>query len=166
MSFDNPKTYEIAVEPGQEVWAEMQPILIEHYEEIRQRQIAEDDYDPGPYNPRHDQYMQSFLSGHFVMYIMRFEGQIVGYYGAWLTHDMTNSAYACNDAGFYVTPDHRKGSGRKLLNYAIKDMRERGVTNFNLAVMDDMRLEKLLTRMGFVRLGVGMRKVLSHGVLS
>ena len=49
----------------------------------------------------------------------------------------------------FVLKDHRNGVGKKLVQFALEDLKSRGVKRLTVSAMTDLRVAKLWGRMGF-----------------
>ena len=141
-----PITY--AVERATDIIEEIKPLLQEHYEEIARHQ------DKIKLNPNYDTYRSMDEAGLLHVITVRDDGVLVGYF---ICVVMPNLHYqdclcAVNDILFVGKP-YRKGLlAFKMLKYAEKTLRERGVDK----VLINMKLAHdfgpLLERLGYVEI--------------
>ncbi|EDM71047.1 hypothetical protein RAZWK3B_16660 [Roseobacter sp. AzwK-3b] len=95
--------------------------------------------------------------GQLIAYTARCNGDPVGYLLVYLTRDHRSGAiYAIEDC-LFVHPDHRTGVGRKLIEFAVRDLSDKpNVERFEVTAAGDPRFAKALSRMGFVQSAIQM----------
>jgi ribosomal protein S18 acetylase RimI-like enzyme len=84
------------------------------------------------------------------------EGKAVGYCNVYVTNDMHNHDLIAQEDTIYVVPEHRNGIGKKLVQFALEELRRRGVKRVMVAAMTDLRVAKMWRRMGFKELATQM----------
>lgn len=141
--------YQISIENGWENLPEVFPLYATHYREMQER-LASEGMDIPPFNPRIDAYVRAWQSGELINYIVRDEdGAAVGYSNVYLAHDMHNSEMIAQEDTIFVLKPHRRGVGRRLTRFILDDLRARGVKRAFITTATDLRVAKMLTRLGF-----------------
>lgn len=148
-------SYSIALERGDENYAELEPNYRRHYEEMAER-LTRDGFTVSPYKPRLDAYFQSFRTGHLLNYVARHNGQAVGHANIYITNDMHNGDLIAMEDVLYVVPEHRNGTGKLLVKAVLQDLKARGVLRAHVSALTDLRVAKLWRRMGFRDLATQM----------
>jgi ribosomal protein S18 acetylase RimI-like enzyme len=69
---------------------------------------------------------------------------------------MHNQDLIAQEDTIFVTKDHRNGVGKKLVNYALGELRQREVKRVLVSAMTDLRVAKLWSRMGFKEVATQM----------
>jgi len=131
-----------------ETYDELEPLYRQHYFEMCER-LAKDGIQYPPYNPRLDKYIESGESGWLLTFLIRLDGQPVGYSNVYLTNDMHNGDLIAQEDTIFVLKDHRNGVGKKLVKVILEELKERGVKRVIVSAMTDLRVAKLWGRMGF-----------------
>jgi predicted acetyltransferase len=131
-----------------ETYDELEPLYRQHYKEMCER-LANDGIHYPPYNPRLDKYIESGESGWLLTFLIRLDGQPVGYSNVYLTNDMHNGDLIAQEDTIFVLKDHRNGVGKKLVKVILEELKERGVKRVIVSAMTDLRVAKLWGRMGF-----------------
>jgi len=67
----------------------------------------------------------------------------------YVTNDMHNHDLIAQEDTVYVLPEHRTGWGRKLIQEVHNELKRRGVKRLNITTATDLRVSKLLGRMGY-----------------
>lgn len=142
-------TYLLALENGSETLAELFPLYIEHYEEMRAR-LIKDGIETSPFNPQIPEYISRWESGVLQNYTVRTEaGEAVGYANIYITRDMHNGDLIGQEDTVFVLRPHRNGIGRKLVRFVLDDLRSRGAKRAYMTAMTDLRAVPLWKRIGF-----------------
>lgn len=141
-------SYTFHIEKFHENYSEMELLYRQHYSEMLER-LAKNGIEYSPYNPRLDQYFMASEGGWLISYIVRLDGKAVGYCNVYLTNDMHNRDLIAQEDALFVLKAHRSGVGKKLVEYGLNDLRNRGVKRLNVNAMTDLRVAKLWERMGF-----------------
>lgn len=141
-------SYTFHIEKFHENYSEMELLYRQHYSEMLER-LAKNGIEYSPYNPRLDQYFMASEGGWIISYIVRLDGEAVGYCNVYLTNDMHNRDLIAQEDALFVLKSHRSGVGKKLVEYGLNDLRNRGVKRLNVNAMTDLRVAKLWERMGF-----------------
>jgi hypothetical protein len=142
------RDYAFSVEDGRVTLAEMFPLYASHYREMQTR-LANDGIQIGDFNPRIDEYVKGWGSGHIVHYVIRLDGRAVGYSNIYLTNDMHNSEFIASEDTIFVAKDHRNGVGKKFAKFILDDLKARGVKRVLISAVTDLRVAKIWARMGF-----------------
>jgi ribosomal protein S18 acetylase RimI-like enzyme len=140
--------YTFAQESLIDTYAEMEWLYREHYAEMAERKESLG-LSVSPYNPRLDLYFASAERGDLLTFVARHDGKPVGYINVYITNDMHNHDKIASEDVLFVTKAHRNGLGKKLVQFGLEELRNRGVKHLNVAALTDLRVEKLWRRMGF-----------------
>ena len=141
-------SYTFHIEKFHENYPEMESIYQQHYADMTDR-LSKIGVECSPFNPRLDQYFAASEGGWLISYITRLDGKAVGYCNVYITNDMHNRDLIAQEDALYVLKAHRSGVGKKLVEYGLSDLRDRGVKRLNVNAMTDLRVAKLWERMGF-----------------
>jgi GNAT superfamily N-acetyltransferase len=124
-SSTNKTGYSIQEEPfTAELYDEVYPTLIEHWEEVAE------DQDKIKMNPDEGTYHLMAESKSLHCLVCRYEGKVVGYLVTFFIHNphYKDHLYAQNDI-FFLHPDHRKGLlGYRMIKEHERMMKEKGVS--------------------------------------
>ena len=138
----------IARENARETLAEIMPLYLAHYEEMRAR-LAEIGVNYGDVAPDLNRYLRFSDAGALIHLVARADGEAVGYANAFIGPNMHNGEIeACEDAVFAL-PAHRRGIGRRLYLALIEAARDAGVKRLKAGSTTDPRAAMLMERMGF-----------------
>lgn len=113
-----------ALERFADVYEEMYPLLIEHYDEISQHK------EQGiPLAPQPEVYQARENAGNLLMVIARDSGRIVGYFVAIIAPALHyQSCLTCSPDIFYVQQDYRRGGAALgMFQFVEAELRRRGV---------------------------------------
>ena len=141
-------SYTFHIEKFHENYHEMESIYQQHYADMTDR-LSKIGVECSPFNPRLDQYFAASEGGWLISYIVRLDGKAVGYCNVYITNHMHNRDLIAQEDALYVLKAHRSGVGKKLVEYGLSDLRDRGVKRLNVNAMTDLRVAKLWERMGF-----------------
>lgn len=114
-----------------------------------QARLEADGIPIGDYNPRLKQYFEAMDGGWLLTFVVRSDGQAVGYSNVWLTQDMHNSELIGMEDTIYILPEHRNGIGKKLVKFILADLKGRGVKRAVITPVTDLRVAVIWKRMGF-----------------
>jgi len=120
----------------------------QHYNEMRDR-LEKEGVPCSPYNPRLDEYERASRGGWLLTFVLLFDETPIGYCNVYITSDMHNQDLIAQEDTVYVVPEHRNGVGRKLIKVVHEDLKSRGVKRLNITTATDLRVSKLLSRMGY-----------------
>ena len=140
--------YEIRLEKFKETYSELEPLYRQHYSEMVER-LAEQGVQYSPYNPRLDEYIRAGEGGWLLTFVLRLDGKAVGYSNVYITNDMHNQDLIAQEDTVFVLKEHRTGWGRKLIRSVHEELEKRGVKRLNITTATDLRVSKLLSRMGY-----------------
>ena len=140
--------YEIRLEKFKETYSELEPLYRQHYSEMGER-LAEQGVQYSPYNPRLDEYIRAGEGGWLLTFVLRLDGMAVGYSNVYITNDMHNQDLIAQEDTVFVLKEHRTGWGRKLIRAVHEELEKRGVKRLNITTATDLRVSKLLSRMGY-----------------
>lgn len=142
-------SYRFSLERFEQTYRELEPLYRQHYAEMQKR-FKENGIEISPYNPRLDMYVKASLEGYLLNFVARTEeADAVGYSNVYLTNDMHNGDLIAREDTIYIAPEHRNGVGRKLVQFVLEDLGQRGVKRGYVAALTDLRVAKLWNRMGF-----------------
>ncbi|TJV42412.1 MAG: GNAT family N-acetyltransferase [Mesorhizobium sp.] len=144
--------YEISLESFKTAWGELEPLCSTHYGEMQARMAAEG-MKIGPFKPRLGVYGES---SHLLCFVVRKEGEAVGYAFIWVTQDMHNSELIGMEDTIYIRPDHRNGIGRRFTKHILADLKARGCQRAHVTIATDLRVAKMCERVGFKRSAIAM----------
>lgn len=150
-----PGEYVIARESGDANYGELEPLYKQHYGEMRER-LSANGQEIGEFNPRLNEYFEAWGAGWLLNYVVRLEGEPVGYANIYLTNDMHNGELIAQEDAIYMLPEHRNGTGKKLAQRILDDLREMGVKRAFIEPVTDLRVEVIWQRMGFEPLATKM----------
>lgn len=148
-------TYGIGLERGDQNFADLEPLYRQHYGEMQDR-LRADGMDVSDFDMRLDQYNAAWRGGWLLNFVVRHNGEAVGYSNVYLTNDMHNRDLIAQEDAVYVMPEHRNGIGRKLVLFVLDHLRERGVKRAYIEAVTDLRAEKLWRRIGFKEVATKM----------
>jgi GNAT superfamily N-acetyltransferase len=140
--------YEITLENFRETYSELEPLYRQHYSEMVER-LAGQGVHYSPYNPRLDEYIKAGDGGWLLTFVLRLDGKAVGYSNVYITNDMHNQDLIAQEDTVFVLKEHRTGWGRKLIRAVHEELEKRGVKRLNITTATDLRVSKLLSRMGY-----------------
>lgn len=141
-------TYSFALENFRESLPDLMPLYRQHYAEMQAR-LASDGIDIPDFNPRVSEYQKAADAGYLLNYVVRIDGQPVGYSNVYLTNDMHNSEFMATEDTIFIVKEHRNGVGRKLVRAILEDLKRRGVKRVMVSPVTDLRVGKIWERMGF-----------------
>ncbi|TIR87965.1 MAG: GNAT family N-acetyltransferase, partial [Mesorhizobium sp.] len=95
-------------------------------------------------------------AGHLLCFVVRVEGEAVGYAFIWLTQDMHNSEPIAMEDTIYMRPDHRNGIGRRFTKHILAELKARGCVRAHVTIATDLRVAKMCERVGFKRSAIAM----------
>ena len=144
--------YTITIEPFTSAYADIEPLCRAHYGEMRERMEAEG-MKIGDYNPRLHLYREAT---HLLCFVVRHEGEAIGYALIWLTQDMHNSELISQEDTIYIRRDHRNGIGRKFTRHILAELKARGCVRAHVTIATDLRVAKMCERVGFKRSAIAM----------
>ena len=140
--------YTITLEKFKETYSELEPLYRQHYSEMVER-LAGQGVHYSPYNPRLDEYIRAGDGGWLLTFVLRLDGKAVGYSNVYITNDMHNQDLIAQEDTVFVLKEHRTGWGRKLIRAVHEELEKRGVKRLNITTATDLRVSKLLSRMGY-----------------
>lgn len=140
--------YVFSIEPFEDSYPELEPLYRAHYSEMQDR--LERDGAPIPnYNPRLAQYVDASRRGDLFTWVVRLNGEAVGYCNIYLTKDMHNGQLIAQEDAIFMLKEHRKGAGTRLVKAIISDLTPRGVKRIHITPVTDLRVAKIWERIGF-----------------
>ncbi|RWX61802.1 N-acetyltransferase [Mesorhizobium sp. M4B.F.Ca.ET.190.01.1.1] len=145
-------SYDIAIENFNEAWPELEPLCRRHYGEMQARMAAEG-MTIGDFKPRLNVYGSA---SHLLCFVVRNEGEAVGYAFIWITQDMHNSEHIAMEDTIYMRPDHRNGIGRRFTRHILAELKARGCVRAHVTIATDLRVAKMCERVGFKRSAIAM----------
>lgn len=148
-------TYEIHLEKFGEVYDEVCFLFAEHYAEM-QRRLESKGIKVSPFAMRVKVYEAYNDQGWMRFYVLRKDGNPVGYGIVYVTQDMHNGDQIAQEDALYVLKEHRNGIGKSLVRHVIADLAQLGVKRLIVSAVTDLRVSKLWRRMGFKDLAMQM----------
>jgi len=133
---------------GREFHPVLEPLYKQHYAEMQAR-LAGDGIAIGDYNPQLDRYFAAFDSGELLTFIVVENETVVGYSNVWVCLDMHNSEMIATEDTIYMLPEHRNGTGKKLVRFIMDVLKGLGVKRILISPVTDLRVGKIWGRMGF-----------------
>lgn len=140
--------YTIATEKLAEVHETLTPLFREHYQEMADR-LAGEGIHISPFNPRTTDYLSYAAAGLLKTFVVRHNGDPVGYANVYLMPDMHNQDLVAHEDTIFITKEHRNGIGKSLVRYGLAELAKAGARRLTVTAMTDCRVEKLWQRMGF-----------------
>ena len=141
-------SYAIKVETFDATYAELEPLYRKHYSEMQAR-LAAEGIETAEYKPRLDEYSKASNGGWLLTFVLRCDGVAVGYSNIYITNDMHNGELISQEDTIYVLQEHRRFAGRMLIKAVHAELKRYGVKRLNVTTMTDLRVSKLLQRMGY-----------------
>lgn len=142
----NPKYY-ISVESYYNTYNELKVLYKQCYDELAE--ISKKDGRIYPeYNPWLESYRISDEANALILYVVRVEGNAIGYCIMYLTQDTGNQELITYEDSIYIIPEHRNGIGKLLGKGIVEDMRNRGVKRIVLSAINDSIIN-MWKRIGF-----------------
>lgn len=141
-------SYEITIEKFLFTYLELEPLYRQHYNEMTDR-LEASGIKCSPYNPRIENYVAISEAGGLLTFVLRHEGKACGYSNIYLTNDMHNNDPIAQEDTVYVLKEHRNGIGRRLIQFVHEELKRRGIKRLNITTGTDLRVSKLLERMGY-----------------
>ncbi|CAB3731171.1 GNAT family N-acetyltransferase [Paraburkholderia rhynchosiae] len=135
-----------SIERFSDVYREMYPLLVEHYDEISQHK------EHGvPLEPLSDVYAAREAAGTLLMVIAREGGTIVGYFIAVIAPALHyGSCLTCSPDIFYVKWDRRRdGTAAAMFQFVEKEIRRRGVKVWMVGSKHAHDVTQLFEYLGF-----------------
>jgi GNAT superfamily N-acetyltransferase len=148
-------SYEITIEKFASTYKELEPLYRQHYSEMTER-LEEAGVKASPYNPRLDEYVKASEGGWLLTFVLRHEGNVCGYSNVYITNDMHNQDLIAQEDTVFVLKEHRNGMGKRLINFVHEELKRRGVKRLNITTATDLRVSKLLSRMGYKHIAHSM----------
>ena len=142
-------SYSFALEDGEANYPELEKLYRAHYAEMRER-LSKDGVDIPDYNPRLSLYFNANKQGYLLNIVARTdEGEAVGYCNVYITNDMHNGDLIAREDTLYVTPEHRNGVGRRMVQWGLQELKGRGCKRLLVQPATDLRVGAIWQRMGF-----------------
>lgn len=136
---------EFQTESFNNVWGEIQPLLVRHWDEVACKEIC------GDLNVNDELYRRIEEVGALHITTARDKGKLVGYAAYFIMPNMHYSHLLTADPDvFFLAPEHRKGlAGLRLLQAAERALIELGVTTIVQKVKTEHDCGALFKRMGY-----------------
>ena len=148
-------SYTFARENFEATYPEIEPLYRQHYKEMSDR-LSEQGVELAPYAPRLKEYCAYGNTDFLMTLILRHEGKAVGYCNVYVTTDMHNGEIIATEDTLFVTKEHRNGVGKKLVAFALSELKKRNVKRLLVSANTDLRVAKLWGRMGFKEIATQM----------
>ena len=72
---------------------------------------------------------------------------------------MHNGEKIAQEDTIYIVPEHRNGTGKSLMKFIHSELKDRGVKRLNITTATDLRVGKLLGRIGYAQTAQAMTLV-------
>jgi ribosomal protein S18 acetylase RimI-like enzyme len=148
-------SYIITQEKFTDTYLELEPLYRQHYFEMVER-LNKEGFEYSPYNPRLTEYGAACDRGDLLTFVLRHDGVACGYINVFVTLDMHNHDPIAQEDTIFVLKEHRNGVGKKLVEFGLNELKNRGVKRLHVSAMTDLRVAKLWRRMGFKEAAVQM----------
>lgn len=148
-------TYAFTIENFADNYPEIEPLYRQHYQEMADR-LATEGVQIATYSPRLDEYYKAANGGWLLNIIARLDGEAIGYTNVYITNDMHNGERIAQEDTVFITKAHRNGVGRRLVKFALEELRQRGVRRLLVTAVTDTRAVPLWRRMGFKEIATQM----------
>jgi ribosomal protein S18 acetylase RimI-like enzyme len=147
--------YTISEEKLPRIYSELEPLFRAHYQQMSERLCTAQVVVP-EYCPRLDEYFRAADAGWLKTFVLRCDGKACGYALVYVTNDMHNGELIAQEDVLFVSPEHRNGVGKKLVQFGVEFLRALGVKRLSVSAVTDLRVAKLWKRMGFKETAVQM----------
>ena len=140
--------YSISIEKFEDIREELLPLATLHYEEMSKgfRVIG---VELPEYNPDFDEHERNSKVGNLLMYTLRYDNELVGYFGVYFSKSLDTQLPIAYDGGVYVRKDHRNGIGTDMVSFVLADLSNRDIISFELVSRTDPRFTEKFEKMGF-----------------
>jgi len=103
---------------------------------------------------------QALRNPNYELLVAELEGEVVGFIDQWVIHDFVHGAKLGYVHSLYVSPEHRKkGIASKLLQEAMKNARDMGVSEIHITTrFDNKPAINLYRKHGLVRKHLQLEK--------
>ena len=123
--------------------------------DLRSLVILAEEFIPGEADngKRIDVLKQALRTPNYELLVAELEGEVVGFIEQWVIHDFTHGAKLSYIHSLYVSSEHRKkGGASKLLQEAMKNARNMGVSEIHITTrFDNKPAINLYRKHGLVR---------------
>ena len=130
-----------AIEPVEHTWNQVMILANQHWEGTKSYRRHE------PFNPSFDRYQHYNQSGFFQLLTARNQGELVGYFGVYLSHSMHSQHLMMTEDTFFLRQDYRGGrNALRFLHFIEAKAHEWGVHEimFSCEIDNDTGIQKLL----------------------
>ena len=146
--------YFINVEPYQSTYEELKVLYKQCYDELADIYKKDGRIYP-EYNPWLESYKHSDETNAIVLYVVREEGNAIGYCLMYITQDTRTQELVTYEDSIYISPEHRNGLGMLLGKGIVRDMRDRGIKRIILSAING-RIVNMWKRIGFTPIATTM----------
>lgn len=140
--------YSVELADFRDSYQRVEKLYREHYAEMSLR-LESIGVATSPFNPRLDQYFAASDRGDLKNFILRCDGEDVGYCNIYITRDMHNHDLIAQEDALFVTKSHRNGVGKKFVRFILESLRLMGCKSLQVSAKTDTRTALLWARMGF-----------------
>jgi L-amino acid N-acyltransferase YncA len=136
----------LQVESVSACWDELEPLARAHWNGTKSYRRHE------PFNPDKARYLQFNEMGYFHLITARDAGNLVGYFGLYITTSMHSQLRMATEDTFFVHPDYRQGRlALRILKYVESYCQLLGVHEllFSCELENQTGITGLLDRIGF-----------------
>lgn len=147
--------YAFAVEKLSATFPEIKSIYAAHHKEMNER-LERDGFLTAPFNLNERMFFGYNDAGSLLHCTARHKGKAVGYANFYIVKTIHEQELISKDDAIYVVPAHRNGVGKKLVEFAVRELKARGAKKIFISSTTDKRASKLWERMGFRELNTIM----------
>lgn len=136
----------LQVERVADCWDELYPLAQAHQASTKSYRRHE------PFNPDKTRYIQYNEMGYFHLVTARDGGELVGYFGVYVTDSMHSQLKMATEDTFYIHPDYRQGrTALRVIRYVENYLRLLGVHEilFSCEIDNKTGIQGLLGLLGY-----------------
>lgn len=147
---------DFAIENLAKVRREIEPLLMEHWNEIALNK------DIIKLNPDWREYARLDELNALRIYTARKDGELMGYFVIMVSRSLhyKDHLFANNDIVFLTKPARKGLTGLKLVKFAIESLKAEGVTKLHINTKTHQPFDPIMERLGFEEIETVFSKVL------
>jgi hypothetical protein len=147
---------DFAIENLAKVRREIEPLLIEHWNEIALNK------DIIKLNPDWREYARLDELNALRIYTARKDGELMGYFVIMVSRSLhyKDHLFANNDIVFLTKPARKGLTGLKLVKFAMESLKAEGVTKLHINTKTHQPFDPIMERLGFEEIETVFSKVL------
>lgn len=147
---------DFAIENLAKVRREIEPLLMEHWNEIALNK------DIIKLNPDWREYARLDELNALRIYTARKDGELMGYFVIMVSRSLhyKDHLFANNDIVFLTKPARKGLTGLKLVKFAIESLKAEGVTKLHINTKTHQPFDPIMARLGFEEIETVFSKVL------